>query len=253
MSDAHYRLVWHDEFNGPAGRRPDPRNWRVLTGGGGWGNQELEDYTASAGNVSLNGQGDLAITARRMLSAHGRGNAWRYTSARLETLGRFQFQYGRIEARIKVPLGAGLWPAFWMLGNDRPRVGWPRSGELDMMEFQGQNPFRLVGTAHGPRGRNGAWQVSRLADSLSPFNQAFHVYGLDWSRNRLVWTVDGRAYGGVTDRDLSRRDRWVFNRPFYVLLNLAVGGFWVGRPPPATHFPAAMLIDWVRVWKRTAG
>jgi beta-glucanase (GH16 family) len=253
VNDAHYRLAWHDEFNGSKGRPPDPHHWKRVTGGGGWGNRELEDYTASPGNVSLNGRGDLAITARRERVRKGRGARWRYTSARLQTQGLVQLRYGRIEARIKVPLEPGLWPAFWMLGTDHARVGWPRSGELDVMELKSQKPFRVVGTVHGPSARKpSGWQINRFGYSSTSFGDFFHVYGLDWSPDKLVWTVDGRIYGGLTRQGLPRGDRWVFNRPFYMLLNLAVGGFWVGPPTSATRFPATMLVDWVRVWKRTS-
>ena len=249
ISNANFRLVWHDEFNGPARHRPDSHNWRTIVGAAKF-NDELEYYSASSGNVSTNGHGDLAITARRQ-SRGGR----RYTSARLETLGRFQVLYGRIEARIKIPAGAGLWPTFWMLGTNYPRVGWPDSGELDMMEFKGQNPFELVGTIHGPSRRHKArgWQINSFVDSKVPFDDGFHVYGINWNPDQILFTLDGVAYGTVVRRQLLPGDRWVFNRPFYLLLNLAVGGFWPGPPTRATRFPATMLVDWVRVWKQTSG
>jgi beta-glucanase (GH16 family) len=252
ITNARYRLVWHDEFKGSAKTLPSRHNWRIIVGGAKF-NHELEYYSDSPANVSLNGRGDLAITARRQHHA-GRHRSWQYTSARLETLGRFHVRYGKIEARIKIPAGDGLWPTFWMLGTNYPRVGWPDSGELDMMEFRGQNPFELVATVHGPAAthKKNGWQSNSFAQSKSPFSNSFHVYGVNWTRDQIVFTLDGVAFGTVVAGALLPRDRWVFNRPFYMLLNLAVGGYWVGPPTLRTTFPATMLVDWVRVWKRAA-
>lgn len=239
------RLIFHSEFNGPARGLPNPHKWRVIVGSGS--NQELEYYTSARGNVTLNGRGDLAITARRQ--SHTAGNqTWPYTSGKLDTLGRFQFRYGKIEARIKFPAGAGLWPAFYMLGTNYPRVGWPDSGELDPMEFQGQRPTRLVATVHGPTAQNTNWQVNKFAYSTSSFGNRFHVYGMNWTPNKLVFTLDGKPYGTVTPGDMKPGDRWVFNRPFFLLMGIAVGGYWVGTPTSSTRFPATMLVDWVRVY-----
>jgi beta-glucanase (GH16 family) len=252
ITNARYRLVWHDEFKGSAKTLPSRHNWRIIVGGAKF-NHELEYYSDSPANVSLNGRGDLAITARRQHHP-GHHRSWHYTSGRLETLGRFHVTYGKIEARIKVPAGDGLWPTFWMLGTNYPRVGWPDSGEFDLMEFKGQNPFELVATVHGPAAthKKNGWQSNSFAQSKSPFSSSFHVYGMNWTRNQIMFTLDGVAFGTVVPGDLAPRDRWVFNRPFYMLLNLAVGGYWVGPPTRRTHFPATMLVDWVRVWKQAA-
>lgn len=239
------RLIWHSEFNGPAGTLPRANKWRVIVGAGS--NQELEYYPGGRGNISLNGRGDLAITARRQNYPAG-NETWRYTSAKLDTLDRFQVRYGKVQARIKFPTGAGLWPAFFMLGSDYPRVGWPDSGELDLMEFQGQRPTRLVGTVHGPTAQNTNWQVNSFAYANRPFSSRFHVYGMDWAPDKVVFTVDGRRYGSVTPNRLKQGDQWVFNRPFFLLLGMAVGGYWVGPPSGSTRFPATMLVDWVRVY-----
>jgi beta-glucanase (GH16 family) len=242
-SGDHQRLLWHDEFNGRSGTVPNSSKWATIVGAARH-NQELEYYSHSPANVSLNGRGALAITVRHQ-SRGGR----QYTSGRLETLGRFHVQYGRIQARIRFPSGVGLWPAFYMLGTNYPRVGWPESGELDMMEFQGQRPTRLVGTIHGPTtdGATG-WQKNAFAYSSRPFNQRFHVYGINWTRNKVVFTLDGKTYGTVTRSELHPGDRWVFNRPFFLVMDVAVGGYWVGPPNSTTRFPAKMLVDWVRVY-----
>jgi hypothetical protein len=238
------RMIWDAEFNRAAGRRPT--SWTLGVGGGP--GQQLEYYTARGANASLDGRGHLEVRARRHpLVAHG--HAYRYTSANLETLGRFQFKYGRVEARIDVPAGRGLWPAFFMLGADYPRVGWPDSGELDVMEIQGNNTKTLVATAHGPASYSAqGWQINAFFHSRVPLSDAFHVYGLDWSPNKIVWTIDGHEYGQMTRGELGAGEQWVFDRPFFLLLNLSVGGTWVGPPTSSTRFPATMRVDWVRVY-----
>jgi beta-glucanase (GH16 family) len=245
-ASAHHHLIWHDEFNGAAGTPPNPAKWVLATGGGP--NGELEYYTASPANASLDGRGDLAILALQQTTSLG-GQQWQYTSARLETLGLFQFRYGRLEARIRIPAGMGLWPAFWMLGNNYPAVGWPTAGELDAMEMQGFAPKVLVATLHGPATWSATgFQINRFYHSVTPLNQGFHVYTLDWGPGKLVWSIDGHAYGTITRRALNPGEQWVFNRPYYILLNIAVGGYWPGVPNASTHFPATMLVDWVRVY-----
>jgi beta-glucanase (GH16 family) len=216
----------------------------VLTGSAS--NQELEDYTRARTNVSIDGHGHLAITARRQ-NTSAAGREWHYTSGKLET--PFAIKYGRIAARIKVPAGPGLWPAFWMLGANYAKVGWPDSGELDILEMQGSRPHRLVATVHGPAtGSTTLFQVNRFYHSSAPLNDAFHVFAIDWTRNRIVWSIDGHPYGTISRRDLKPGQEWVFNRPYLLYLNLAVGGYWVGPPTARTHFPARMLVDWVRVY-----
>jgi beta-glucanase (GH16 family) len=245
-SAAHGRLVWHDEFNGRAGSQPAPRKWEVL--GGTASHNELEDYTKSKANVSLDGHGHLAIIARRQ-TTFANGRTWQFTSGKLDTLGRFQIKYGLIEARIKVPAGVGLWPLFWMLGSDYPRLGWPGAGEIDIMEMQGQHPHALLATIHGPGGsKSRGWQLQRHYLGPVALNKAFHVYAINWTPNKVVWSVDGHPYGTITRGDLSPGRSWVFNQPFYLLLNLSVGGHFVGPPNSSTRFPATMLVDWVRVY-----
>ncbi len=242
-------LIWSDEFNGPAGSPPDRDKWNIEVGGSGWGNEELEYYTSRAGNVALDGHGHLAITARRESYTGASGAARGYTSARLQTKGLFSTAYGRIEARIKLPAGRGLWPAFWALGSDIDSVGWPGSGEIDMMESLGSDPFTLFGSLHGPQaGQTRGYTLTTPERSSSSLANNFHDYGVLWTPSAITFTFDGTLYSTTTAASLSSGQQWVFNKPFFLLLNLAVGGSWPGAPSATTHFPATMLIDWVRVY-----
>ncbi|MFE5212644.1 ricin-type beta-trefoil lectin domain protein [Streptomyces sp. NPDC056600] len=241
--------TWADEFNGTAGSAPDPGRWTVETGGSGNGNNELQYYTNSRNNAALDGNGNLVITARKNTDTGLQ--CWygscQYTSARLNTARTFTQAYGRFEARIKIPRGQGIWPAFWMLGNDLGSAGWPTSGELDVMENIGREPGTVHGTIHGP-GYSGGEGIG--AGYTLPGGQAFadgfHTFAVDWSPNKIVWYVDGNAYQTRTPADLGG-DRWVFDHPFFLILNLAVGGNWPGSPDGSTSFPQTMTIDYVRV------
>jgi beta-glucanase (GH16 family) len=242
------RLVWSDDFDGPAGSAPDPRKWRFELGGGGWGNGELEYYTARPQNASLDGLGRLAVTARRESYAGG-GVTRSYTSARLQTKGLMSTIYGRLEASIKLPPGRGLWPAFWAVGSDVESAGWPQSGEIDIMESLGNDPFTLYGSIHGPqRGSASGYHLTTPHRAAASLASAFHTYGVDWGPGAIVFTLDGVPYATRTPASLSTGERWVFNKPFFLLLNLAVGGTWPGAPDASTLFPATMLVDWVRVY-----
>lgn len=234
-----WRLVWEDEFEGPAGALPDPRRW-TFDVGEDWGNAQLEYDTDRAENASLNGQGALAITARRE-SYMGR----RYTSARIKTQGLFEQSGGRFEARIRLPSGQGLWPAFWLLGADIEAVGWPQCGEIDVMEYRGQEPSVVHGSLHGPGYSAGAAETSRYVLSGARFDTDFHVFAVEWTRAGVEWFVDGERYKVVRREDVP--GEWVFDDPFFILLNVAVGGNFVGPPNDATRFPQSMLVDWVRV------
>jgi beta-glucanase (GH16 family)/transcriptional regulator with XRE-family HTH domain len=242
---AAHTLIWHDEFEGPAGAPPDSTKWQVVTGAGGWGNHELEDYTSRASNVSLDGKGHLAITAEH--GTYADGDATRnYTSGRIQTKGLYQSRYGQIEARIKLPAGEGLWPAFWALGADG---AWPASGEIDVMESIGSNPSTIFGSIHGPQaGSPRGYAISATEHAHESLADSFHTYGVDWSPTKIVFTLDGVPYATQTPSDLTSKQSWVFNKPFYLLLNLAVGGTWPGSPKASTRFPATMLVDWVRVY-----
>jgi len=235
-------LLAADEFDGPAGSAPNPGIWRHDLGAGGWGNGELQTYTDSRRNAALDGAGNLLITARR--EADGT-----YSSARLKSEGTYTAQYGRIEARIRIPRGQGIWPAFWMLGADIGQVGWPACGEIDVMENVGKEPAVVWGTVHGP-GYSGAQGIgaSYTNPSGAPFADDFHVYGVDWRPGSVTWSVDGTPFRTVTRADVGSAP-WVFDKPFFVVLNVAVGGAWPGSPDATTRFPQQMTVDWLRVWQ----
>ncbi len=250
ISDASKRLIWSDEFEGPAGTSPDVKNWSFDTGGDGWGNEELESYTSSPQNASLDGKGGLVITARAENHTGSDGIKRPYTSARVQTLNTFQFQYGLAEARIQVPAGKGLLPAFWLLGNEayENAQAWPGCGEIDAMEVLGSEPNVLNGTLHGP------WPsapdgVGGTTVSSTPLSAGFHVYAVDWSPGRISFLLDGVVYKMITPANLPPGAAWPFDHPFFLLLNLAVGGNWPGSPNASTQFPAHMTVDWVRVWQ----
>ncbi|WP_017591361.1 glycoside hydrolase family 16 protein [Nocardiopsis potens] len=234
-------LVWSDEFDGAAGSAPDPANWNHELGDHGWGNGELQDYTGSRENSALDGAGNLVITARR--EADGG-----YTSARMTTKDKFEQAYGRFEARIRIPRGQGIWPAFWMLGGDFPETPWPDSGEIDVMENVGHEQSTVHGTVHGP-GYSGGEGIggSYPHPTGGAFADDFHVYAVDWAPDSITWSVDGVAYQTVTPADLGG-DRWVFDHPFFMILNVAVGGQWPGYPDGTTEFPQRMTVDYVRVY-----
>jgi beta-glucanase (GH16 family) len=244
------KLIWADEFNGPAGTSPDSAKWSFDTGGGGWGNEELESYTSKPANAELNGQGDLAITARAEKYTGADGITRNYTSARLQTLNTFQFQYGLVEARIQVPAGQGLVAQFWALGHEayESADAWPACGEIDTMEVLGSEPNVVNGTLHAPW----SWAptgVQGTAESATPLSAGFHVYSVEWEPERISFMLDGSVYKTITPADLPAGAAWPFKHPYFLLLDLAVGGEWPGSPNASTHFPAQMLVDWVRVWQ----
>jgi beta-glucanase (GH16 family) len=235
-----WTLVWQDEFDGP---EINPDNWTHETGGHGWGNGESQYYTDSADNSFIE-DGNLVIQA---LEQNVMGKL--FTSARLMTKGKVEQQYGRIEARIQIPTGKGIWPAFWMLGNDFPEISWPRSGEIDIMENIGSEPGVVHGTLHGPgySGANGVGASYRLPDRR-PFHTDFHVYAIEWEPQEIRWYVDDALYNTITPDDLP--GDWVYDHPFFLLLNVAVGGNWPGYPDQTTQFPQRMLVDYVRIYER---
>lgn len=237
-----WMLVWQDEFDGPAGQLPNADNWRFDIGTD-WGNLQLEYDTDRPENVSLDGNGKLRIIARR---ESYEGSA--YTSARINTRGLFEHERGRFEARILLPIGQGIWPAFWMLGADFPDVPWPECGEIDIMEYRGQYPSILVGSIHGP-GHFGDDAISGTYQSSSYLNERYHVYAIEWDNDSITWFIDKTRYHRVERGDLPAGADWVYDRPFFILLNVAVGGRWVGPPDGSTVFPQTMLIDWVRVYE----
>jgi beta-glucanase (GH16 family) len=252
-----WSLVWSDEFNQAAGTPPDPAKWNYDLGGGGWGNNEIETYTNSPANLFQDGQGHLVIRAIRDAA----GN---YTSARLQTgnpgasthTTDLSWQFGRIEARIKLPFGQGVWPAFWMLGESIGTAGWPMCGEVDIMENFGTFHNNLAinnGTAHGPgySGTNGIGKSFTLPAGETVEND-FHIYAVEWGPDSVEWFVDHERYFRLTPASLPRGTQWVFNAPFFLLLNLAIGGpkTFLGTPDANAPFPPQdMLVDYVRVYQ----
>jgi beta-glucanase (GH16 family) len=248
-----WTLSWSDEFDGPAGARVDGAKWVADTGGDGWGNQEREYYTAGAENASLDGGGRLVITARAE-PPDSPYRCWygtcRYTSARLKTKGKFEQTFGRFEARMRIPRGQGIWPAFWMLGADIDQVGWPRCGEIDVMENVGREPAIVHGTIHGPGYSGGSGIGGAYTLATGSFADDYHVFAVEWTPGQIRWLVDGNEYRRITPAGLPPGTTWVFDRTFFMLMNIAVGGTWPGDPDASTVLPQQMLVDYVRVYRR---
>jgi beta-glucanase (GH16 family) len=241
-------VAFQDDFDGPAGAAVDGGKWNTETGDN-VNNHERQYYTSGNHNAALDGAGHLVITARRENPANYQ--CWygtcQYTSARLNTSGKFDAQYGHVEARMKIPRGQGMWPAFWMLGQDIGQVGWPNSGEIDVMENVGFEPGTVHGTIHGPgySGSAGIGAPYSLPGGAA-FADAYHTFAVDWAPDSITWSVDGTVYQHRTPADVGG-NQWVFNKPFFLILNLAVGGYWPGDPDGNTAFPAQLLVDYVKV------
>ena len=241
-----WKLVWNDEFEGAKGGLLDASRWVYETGGSGFGNNQLEFDTDRAENASLDGNGELTITAIKE-SYMGRS----YTSVRLKTQGKFEHAYGRYEIRVRIPFGQGMWPAFWMLGVDSNNVGWPARGEIDIIENIGREPDTIHGTLHGPgySGTNGIGAASKL-EGGKRFADDYHVFAIEWEKDVIRWYVDGKLFQTRTPQDLPNGSKWVYDHAFFLLLNLAVGGQWPGNPDVTTTFPQTMKVDYVRVYDR---
>jgi len=227
---------------------PDASKWTIETGGGGFGNHELESYTDGPANVEQRG-GNLVITARKERFTGKDGIQRDYTSARLQTKTHFAQTYGRFEARMKLPSGKGIWPAFWLLGNDIDSTHWPGCGEIDIMETIG-DPHVMYSTIHGPgySGKNGISAKFPLPAGEA-VNDGFHVYAVEWTPERLRFFFDDHLIVERTPKDLPAGARWAYDHPFFILLNLAIGGDWPGNPNEQTGFPQQMLVDYVRVYE----
>jgi beta-glucanase (GH16 family) len=246
-----WSMVWSDEFDGPDGSAVDQSKWTAEVGGSGWHNNELQYYTQRIENAYQSG-GSLVIKAIKEKYTGSDKVTFKYTSARLITKNKFTATYGRFEARIKIPYGQGIWPAFWMLGKDIDSVSWPPCGEIDIMENIGKEPSVIHGTLHGP-GYSGAKGLSS-AYSLpgNPrFADSFHTFAVEWEPNVIRFYCDGILYKTITPADLPSGRKWVFNHPFFMLLNVAVGGHWPGNPDATTVFPQTMQVDYVRVYSRS--
>jgi beta-glucanase (GH16 family) len=248
-----WRLLWNDEFRGPAGAPPDPRVWNHEIGDGtannipGWGNSELQYYTNDPANAATDGRGNLVITARAAdpsLSCYY--GPCQYTSARLTTLGKREVGYGRVEARLRLPRGAGLWPAFWSMGTDLPQVGWPQTGEIDIMEWVGREPSQVFGTIHGP-GYSGGASFGGVRNFGRDISEETHTFAVEREPGEIRWYVDGILYHRATPADVAPNP-WVFDHPFFLLLNMAVGGNFGGPVGADTVFPQMYKIDYVRVY-----
>jgi beta-glucanase (GH16 family) len=250
VKPAGWKLVWSDEFNGPNGSAIDPSKWVFDIGGDKWGNEELEYYTNRPKNVFIE-NGDLVIQAQQENYTGSDGVSKKYTSGRLKTIGKFSQTYGRFEARIKIPSGEGMWPAFWMLGDDIDKVGWPACGEIDIMENIGKEPSTIHGSIHGPGYVGGVGiEAPYSLPGKQRFADDFHLFALEWEPHAVRFYVDDTLYVTRTRADLRPGWKWVFDHPFFLLLNLAVGGDWPGNPDATTVFPQAMRVDYVRVYDR---
>jgi len=238
------KLVWSDEFSGLAGAAPDSSNWSPNVGGQGWGNKQLEYDTANQ-NVYQDGQGHLVLEARK--DPHKGLHCWygpcEYTSARISTKGHYSFIYGYVESRIKIPAGQGFWPAFWLLGDNISSVGWPACGELDIMEIKGKEPSINYGAVHSPVE---LLKTYTLQDSS--FADSFHTFALHWTVSHLAFSVDGNIYARLDKASLTDQQKWVFDHPFNIILNLAVGGLFPENPDDTTAFPEKMQVDYIRVY-----
>jgi beta-glucanase (GH16 family) len=237
-------LVFREEFDGPAGQAPNPATWNIEVGGNGFGNMELEYMTARPSNVALDGAGHLVITAQQEPY-----NGHQYTSGRINTAGHFAKMYGRFEARMQLPTGQGLWPAFWLLGNNDSTVGWPACGEVDILESKGQAPAIIHGSMHGPGYSGGHAVTSTYAVAGGGLDRNFHVYAVEWSVGRMEFSIDDIVYFTVTPAQLPSGTKWVFDHPFFVIFDVAVGGNYVGAPNGTTSFPQTLLVDWVHVYE----
>jgi len=248
--ETKWKLVWRDEFNGPKGSAVDQSKWVFDLGAKTWGNEELESYTNRPENVAIQ-DGNLVIQARQENYTGSDGIKVNYTSARLKTLGKFSQTYGRFEARIKVPFGQGMWPAFWMLGDNIEKAQWPDCGEIDIMENIGKEPSIAHGSIHGPgySGSDGI-EARYTLPANRRFADDFHIFAVEWEPNTIRFYVDDELYVTRTPADLPAGRKWVFNHPFFLILNVAVGGGWPGNPDSTTVFPQTMLVDYVRVYQR---
>ncbi|TCK67510.1 glycosyl hydrolase family 16 [Winogradskyella wandonensis] len=240
-------LVLEDNFDIDGQINRDIWNFDIGDGAAqgipGWGNNELQYYTDRPENATTE-NGYLLITAQQEDF-----NGAQYTSARLQTKNKFQQLYGRFEARIRLPYGQGYWPAFWLLGDDSDGSIWPRIGEIDIMENVGDEPTTIFGTVHGP-GYSGAESISKSYTLQNTrVDTEFHIYGIEWGPNYINYYIDDVLYNQITPEDVP--GEWVFNdRPFYIILNVAVGGNLPGPPNAETEFPQTMLVDYVRVYQR---
>jgi len=230
-----WSLSWSEEFSGST-LNTETWNYDIGTGNWGWGNNELQYYTTSPQNLYLE-NGVAHFVAKQQ--TFGTSN---YTSARINSSGKFNFTYGRLEARIKIPMGQGLWPAFWGLGQNINQVGWPSCGEIDIMEHVNNNDY-INGTLHWDQ--NGH-QYNGSTISFDP--NVFHQYMIEWDENKIQWYLDGILFKTIS---ITANNMNAFHQPFFIILNVAVGGLWPGSPDNTTVFPAEMLVDYIRYYEKS--
>jgi beta-glucanase (GH16 family) len=239
-----WKLAWSDEFDRPRRASPDPSKWTPDVGGKGWGNQQLE-YDTKNQNAYEDGQGNLVLEARK--DNPGEYQCWygpcQYTSAHITTRGNFSFTYGLIEAKIKIPYDQGIWTSFWILGSNCETIGWPTCGEVDVMENVSPEPSVIHGSVHGPENFTASYKLQHGA-----FAENFHIFALEWDTNHLYFFMDGDNYAILNRASLKNEQDWVYDHPFNIILNLAVGGNWPGNPSPSTRFPQKLYISYVRVY-----
>ncbi len=251
---AGYSLVWADEFHGAAGSPPNPANWTYDLGGGGWGNREQQIYTSSNAVVVA----DSAATDGWALDIFSSTNGGHSYSSRIKTQGLRAWQYGYIEVRAKVPAGGpacqGYWPAIWTLGPDIVTAGWPACGEIDIMEHLcGKHPKNIYQSLHGNADRqNKSWGQTQTWTNTADFGASYHLFAMLWQRDSITFFIDGVQNGPtLSPSTIGAKNVWQFNKPQFLLINLAIGGAWPGNPSPETVFPAHFRIDYVRVYQAT--
>ncbi|POS01846.1 glycosyl hydrolase family 16 [Flavobacterium croceum DSM 17960] len=243
IEQKNWSLVWSDDFNDASGTQPNPTKWTYDIGNSGWGNSELQYYTNRPENVATDGNGNLVITAKSEIY-----NGAPFTSARIKTQGLFSQKQGRFEARIKTPYGPGIWPAFWLLSDNVNTVGWPQCGEIDIMELRGQQPHIINGSLHGPGYSGGNAMTTPYSIPNTRFDVDYHLFAVEWYEDHIDYFVDDYLYQRIKKSDVS--GEWVFNNSsFYIILNVAVGGNYVGFPTAQTPFPQKMYIDYVKVYQ----
>ncbi len=256
---SEWSLIWSDDFNGTTDSPVNNAYWTHDIGDGcsagicGWGNNEKEYYTNATRNIAQNGQGQLAITAT--VAPNGLNcyyGSCRYTSAKIKTQEKIEQLYGRVEARIKLPQGQGLWPAFWMLGNNIQITSWPKCGEIDIMEYRGSKTTSTSSALHGP-GYSGNTPIAHtFVLTGGTFADDFHVFAVEWEPDAVRFYVDDNLHYSVTKSVIQQHGTWVFDHPFFVILNLAVGGQFDGDPSSDSIFPATMLVDYVHIYARSS-
>lgn len=243
-------LVWADNFSQSTSASLSSAKWTMMNRAGGFGNNELEAYTPRNENVSFDGHGSLLLTARAETYTDPTGNVAHFTSGRIETTNTFL--YGTIVARIKVPSGKGLWPAFWTIGTETAKAQWPVVGEIDIMELVDEGTT-LNANVHANTVSGGQWSSQGTKSSLEPYGSAWHIFSVKWTKTALVFSVDGTEYHTIERAKLQPNEVWAFSQPQHIILNLAVGGDWPQDPTDPSVFPATMLIDYVRVYDSSVG